>query len=220
VSLLQDAGFINPALLSLEYSLVPDAQYPTQIQQTVAGYRHALSIMENSSRICVAGDSAGGTLILSFLLALANHGEFEDLMPFSAVMISPWVKIISDSHVNTSSDYLDADTLHTYGRQYLGKKVAEDDPSASPGHCTDLKIWARASPTKGWFFAFGSEETLGADIRDLIGLLRKAGADVEAHEEKGHIHAWPVASLYLGETKEARLHGIRAIVKTIKRQLH
>lgn len=68
-------------------------------------------------------------------------------------------------------------------------------------------------------FMFGSEEVLGPDIRDLIALLRKARLQVDVSEEQDHIHAWPVASLYLGVSKEARLQGLRVIVKNIKTKL-
>ena len=67
VSLLEAAGFQNPALFALDYTLVPDAVYPRQLQETYFGYLHVLSIVKDPSRICVSGDSAGATLILSFL---------------------------------------------------------------------------------------------------------------------------------------------------------
>lgn len=76
VSLLKLAGYRTPALFALEYSLVPDAIHPTQLQQTIAGYEHVYSIIGDASRICVGGDSAGATLILSLLLSigqLSNH---------------------------------------------------------------------------------------------------------------------------------------------------
>ncbi|KAF2257952.1 Arylacetamide deacetylase-like protein [Lojkania enalia] len=211
VSLLKDAGFRNPALFALEYTLVPDAVYPTQLQETLAGYEYVLSIAQDSPRIVVGGDSAGATLILSFLLYITEHPELRHQRPGLAIMISPWVTIVSRNNQNTPSDYLNATSLGLYGRQYIGPKVPVDDPLVSPGNCKDIKKWADASPEHGWSFLFGSEEVLGPETRELISLLNSAGAEVSAYEEKGGIHAWPVASLYLGETKEDRLHGIRAI---------
>lgn len=49
VSLLKEAGYRNPAIFSLEYTLVPDAVYPAQLEQTVTGYVHfgvTLSVWE------------------------------------------------------------------------------------------------------------------------------------------------------------------------------
>lgn len=216
LSLLKDAGYRNPALFALEYTLVPDAVYPTQLQETLAGYEYVLSIARDASRICVAGDSAGATLILSFLLYITDHPELRHQRPGLAVMISPWVTIVSKNNRNTPSDYLNANSLELYGRQYMGPKVPKEDTLVSPGNCKDLKKWRDASPEKGWFFLFGSEEVLGPETRDLIKLLQHAGVDVEYDEERGGIHAWPVASLYLGETKDERLHGLRDIVKVTR----
>src|SRR3954471_17175012 len=73
LSLLKDSGrFQNPAIFALEYTLVPDASYPAQLYQTVAGYEYVLSMIQDPSKICVSGDSAGATLILSLLLHIAS----------------------------------------------------------------------------------------------------------------------------------------------------
>jgi acetyl esterase/lipase len=213
VSLLKDAGFRNPALFALEYTLVPDAVYPTQLQETLAGYEYVLSIARNSSRIVVGGDSAGATMMLSFLLYITDHPELRHQKPGLAVMISPWVTIVSRNNRNTASDYLDSSSLELYGRQYIGPKVPSDDPLVSPGNCKDVKKWTDASPYKGWIFLYGSEEVLGPETRGLIGMLKSSGTDVEVHEERAGIHAWPVASLYLGETKDERLKGLKDIVR-------
>lgn len=219
VTLLKEAGYRNPALFALEYTLVPDAVYPTQLQETLAGYEYVLSIARGSTRICVAGDSAGATLILSFLLYITDHPELRHQPPGLAVMISPWVTIVSRNNRNTESDFLNAHSLELYGRQYTGPKVPSDDSLVSPGNCRDIKKWRAASPEKGWYFWFGSEEVLGPETRSLIALLKQTGREVGYNEEKGGIHAWPVASLYLGETKDDRLHGLRDIVRVIRSRI-
>lgn len=218
VTLLKAAGFKNPALFALEYTLVPDAVYPKQIQECYFGYQHVLDIVGDPSKICVAGDSAGATLVLSLLLYLSDS-ELEQQLPGHACMISPWVSIISENNRNTASDYLDAASLRLYGSQYIGKKVPHDDPLVSPGHCKDPSRWAKASPSKGWSFLFGSEEVLGPETHSLIEVLEKAGQEVDVHEEPGSIHAWPVALLYLGESRQERLHGLGNAVDIMAKRL-
>jgi acetyl esterase/lipase len=215
VSLLKAAGYRNPALLSLEYTLVPDEVFPTQILEVMAGYEYVLSIAQDSTRIVVGGDSAGATLILSFLLYTSDHIRLQHQRPGLAVMISPWVTIVSEKNQDTASDYLSRGSLELYGRQYIPPKVPVDDALVSPGNCRDAKKWISASPEKGWYFIYGSEEVLGPETRSLIDLLTKANLDVGYSEEKGGIHAWPVASLYLGATRDERLHGLNDIVQAI-----
>jgi acetyl esterase/lipase len=218
VTLLKAAGFENPALFALEYTLVPDAVYPTQIQECYLGYQHVLNLVDDPSLICVSGDSAGATLILSLMLYL-SESELGDQLPGHACMISPWVSVISEKNRNTASDYLDADSLRLYGLQYIGTKVPYDDPLVSPGNCKDPERWARASPSMGWSFLFGSEEVLGPETHDLIEVLRKGGQEVYVEEEEGQIHAWPVALLYLGESRESRLLGLSNIVSAMAKRL-
>jgi acetyl esterase/lipase len=222
-TLLKTWGFRNPAIFALEYTLVPDACYPTQLQQTMAGYKHILSIMPDTSRVCVSGDSAGALLILSLLLHLAQTNdsgiEMNSVRPGMALLISPWVTLMSRKYKNTRSDYLDVDTLHLYAHQYTGKKIAVDDALVSPGNCKDPELWRQASPSKGFGFLFGSDEVFAPEIRDLVMLLRKTGANVETREEEGGIHAWPVATLFLSGTREGRQKGLNTIVHMISERM-
>ncbi|KAH6625790.1 Alpha/Beta hydrolase protein [Boeremia exigua] len=216
VTLLKAAGYRNPALFALEYTLVPDATYPVQLHETLAGYQYVLSLAQSSTRVVVGGDSAGATLILSFLLYLTDHAELRHQQPGLAVMISPWVTIVSKNNRNTASDFLNDKSLEQYGRQYIGTKVSETNSMVSPGHCTDAKKWSDASPDYGWYFLYGSEEVLGPETRELISLLKSVDTQVDEWEEQGGIHAWPVASLYLGESREERLGGLQSMVGAIK----
>jgi acetyl esterase/lipase len=222
-SLLITSGFRNPAIFALEYTLVPDACYPTQLQQTMAGYKHVLSIIQDSSKVCVSGDSAGALLILSLLLHLAhtsdNEIEMDSIRPGMAILISPWVTLVSEKDKNTPSDYLDTDSLHLYAHQYAGKKVAVNDPLISPGNCKDVELWRQASPSKGFGLLFGSVEVFAPEIRDLAMLLHKAGINVVTREEQGEIHAWPVATLFLSSKREERQRGLKTIVHMISEHM-
>ena len=219
VSLLKDAGYDNPALFALEYTLVPEATYPTQVQQALAGYKYVLSIVDGPSYICVSGDSAGATLILSLLLCLSDYSALRNKMPGLAVIISPWAAIISSKNQNTQSDYLNAESLHLYGSQYIGTKATVNDALVSPGRCKDLSWWRRASPTAGWFFIYGAEEVFAPETRDLIDVLKRADVNVAEHEEKGWVHAWPVVKLFLCNTQEDTQSRLQSIVRVTKQRI-
>jgi acetyl esterase/lipase len=221
---LLSKDFHNPAILALEYTLVPDASYPTQLHQAIAGYKYLQSIT-SFNQIIVGGDSAGASIILSLLLHLGNgfkgeseigNGTARQLgLPGMAVLISPWVTLVSGKDKNTRSDYLDAENLHRYARQYSGTKVSVHDPLISPGKCRDVSWWRKAAPEKGFFISYGADEVFMPEIKDLIALLEKADVRVESQEAEGGIHAWPVASLFLCSTREERTKGLREIVKQI-----
>ncbi|KXT11064.1 hypothetical protein AC579_8546 [Pseudocercospora musae] len=213
LTLLKQAGYDNPALFALEYTLVPEATYPTQVQEALAGYKYVLSIADDPSRICVSGDSAGATLVLSLMLAVSGYSSLKNKMPGFAVIISPWATIISSKNQNTTSDYLNAESLHLYGSQYIGKNGSPDNALVSPGRCNDLSWWKRASPSQGWYFMYGSEEVFQPEAKDLIAQLRKAEVRVDEDEEQGWIHAWPIVKLFLCNEQAERQSGLRRIVK-------
>ena len=219
VSLLKEAGYRNPAIFSLEYTLVPDAVYPAQLEQTVTGYEYVCKVIGDPSRICVGGDSAGATLILSLLLHIAKQSDNENRRPGYATLVSPWTTLLSTQNRNTASDFLDVNQLHVYARQYAGSEEKLHDPLVSPGVCKDGSWWAKASPTKGYCILYGSEEVFGPELRGLIRLWRKNGCAVSVREEPGAIHAWPVASMFLCETQAERQKGLRDIVKMIRQAI-
>lgn len=149
--LLCDAGFTNPALFALQYTLVPAAAFPTQLHQVRAGYdwllAHLAQIPSSSSsssasrpsardadhddnlepaaRVVLAGDSAGATLQLSLLHQLHQSSRVgspteHTRRPVLATLISPWCALVSPHNRDTASDYLCAESLHLYARQYAG----------------------------------------------------------------------------------------------------
>ncbi|KFZ14400.1 hypothetical protein V502_06085 [Pseudogymnoascus sp. VKM F-4520 (FW-2644)] len=226
--------FSNPAIFALDYSLAPESSFPSQVEQALAGYNYLLATKNIiPSRICIAGDSAGGTIMLSLLLRLARpnvdgrvsgklNGEAktavaESRKPGMACLISPWATLVSPAHRDTESDYLDAFRLHVFAHGYVGWKGSVYDPVASPGSCKDVDWWRRAAPLNGFAISYGSEEVLAQDIRGLVELLRGSGARVVADEDEGGVHAWPVAGLFLGSTKKSRIRGVRRMVDRIAR---
>ncbi|KAI3336463.1 Alpha/Beta hydrolase protein [Xylariaceae sp. AK1471] len=226
LDLLKKAGYDNPSIFALEYTLVPDNSFPKQIEEAIAGYEHVLLTVGDSRRVCVSGDSAGATIILSLLLHLANMDRHVDMIdrvakwrlakPTLAVLISPWVTLVSDRHHNTRSDYLDTRHLHIYAQEYSGDGTSSDDPLLSPGRCRDVSWWYRACPPQGLFVAYGNEEVFAPDIEDLVWFWRRNGINVSGQGQYGGIHAWPIASLFLSSEPNRRLEGLKALVQKIK----
>jgi acetyl esterase/lipase len=230
ISLLAVAGYRNPAIYALEYSLVPEATFPVQLEEALHGYSYALSMTDDPSKVCVSGDSAGAALVLSMLLVLGteNRERLDDdatiPMPALCVLISPWVTLISPLHKNTASDYLDATTLEEYAREYMGIIDRIEHPRfrldvSSPGKCRDPSDWQLAKPKHGFFITYGAEEVFAPDIKDFISFLRGNMIKVESSEEPGGIHAWPVASLFLSSSADKRLKGLKQIAGRIREKI-
>lgn len=229
LSMLSESGFKNPAIFALEYTLVPDGAFPKQLHEAIAGYDHVVSTVGDASKVCVSGDSAGATILLSLLLHVADRRFDQDKMnesgtwrlakPGLAAFISPWVTLISKKHRNTASDYLDGGNLHQYAREYAGKQAKTDDPLISPGDCRDAAWWRRACPAGGMYVAYGAEEVFAPEIESLIDFLRQNHVKVGSREEPGGIHAWPVAALFLASSINDRTKGLKSVVEYVRENI-
>lgn len=71
------------------YRLAPQFPFPCGLQDCLAAYLYLLTVVEPSS-IVLAGDSAGGGMVVSMLVTLRDRGV---PMPAGAVLISPWVDL-------------------------------------------------------------------------------------------------------------------------------
>ncbi|KAK8138186.1 hypothetical protein PG984_001566 [Apiospora sp. TS-2023a] len=230
VALLAQSGYRNPAIFALQYTLVPDDSFPTQLHQAIAGYQHVLSIVRDPAKVCVSGDSAGATIMLSLLLNRANMkhdansqlnetGDWRQERPRMAAFISPWTTLISPKHRNTPSDYLDEERLHEFALDYANRKIEADDPLISPGNCRDAQWWERACPSGGIYVAYGTEEVFAPEIEDLVSFWETHGVNASSRAEEAGIHAWPVASLFLCTSATNRQKGLKALVEQIKENI-
>ncbi|GAB1320101.1 hypothetical protein MFIFM68171_10311 [Madurella fahalii] len=193
LSVLSSSGYRNPAIFALEYTLVPDASFPTQVEEAMKGYEHVLSKARDPSIVCAP------------------------TAPKAKVQTPTGISIGSRNlHLR---DYLDAQQLHRYGRQFAGSGISETDPRVSPGCCNDISWWKRSSPSQGIFITYGTDEVLAPDIEGLVDTLRNAGVIVESKPESGGIHAWPVASLFLSSSRDDRLDGLMTMTREIRQRI-
>src|SRR5229473_8703067 len=73
-----------------DYRLAPENRFSAAIDDAVAVYRALLSAGYSPQRIVVSGESAGGGLTLSLLLAVRAAGV---ALPAAAALFSPWTDL-------------------------------------------------------------------------------------------------------------------------------
>mgnify|MGYP001582403019 CR=1 FL=1 len=76
----------NSKALIVHYRLAPEVPFPGGLEDCLAAYHHLLEQGIKPQDITVAGDSAGGGLVLSTLLALRDEGTE---LPANAIVLSP-----------------------------------------------------------------------------------------------------------------------------------
>ena len=93
-------------VVGLDYRLAPQHRFPAGLDDCVAAYQALLDAGEDPKHLAIAGDSAGGGLTASTLLALKQRGL---PLPAAAWLLSPAVDLGADEfkpHHDSKWDYL------------------------------------------------------------------------------------------------------------------
>jgi acetyl esterase/lipase len=170
-------------VLSINYRLAPEYAFPAQIEDATAAYHWLLASGIQAQDIVMAGDSAGGNLVLASLLTLRDAG---DPLPTAVALLSPWVDLAATgSSFRTLADadpYLVPHCLEEAARRYLGKVDART-PLASPLY-GDLRGLPPA------LIQVGSDEILLDDAVRLAQRLHASGGRADLEIWQGMWHVW------------------------------
>jgi acetyl esterase/lipase len=171
--------------LGIDYRLAPEHPFPAPVEDTVAAYRYLLDSGIKPNRIALAGDSAGGGLVVGAMLAIREAGL---PMPGCGWCISPWVDMeaLGASFVDRAETdpTVQKATIQMMAQWYLG--------DADPRHPHAAPIYGDLRGLPPLLIQVGAAETL---LDDSIALARKAGmADVPVELQiwPEMIHIWHI----------------------------
>ncbi|KAH7397174.1 hypothetical protein BKA66DRAFT_521683 [Pyrenochaeta sp. MPI-SDFR-AT-0127] len=88
--LQRHARKLKARVLAPKYRLAPQFPFPCGLYDCLATYLYLLEEKHDPSTIILAGDSAGGGMVLSMLVTLRDQGV---PLPAGAILISPWVDL-------------------------------------------------------------------------------------------------------------------------------
>lgn len=126
---------VDISILSLAYTLAPQALHPAFIQQGLSALRYLIEkTNRDPSTILIAGDSAGGNLVANLLLHLGHkHPECTEYTLSKklkgALLISPWIFFDTTSpsfEANRHSDYLTKIALNKASAAFIGPNATHD----------------------------------------------------------------------------------------------
>jgi monoterpene epsilon-lactone hydrolase len=126
--------------LALDYRLAPEHPFPAAVEDAVSGYRYLLSRGISPGRIAIAGDSAGGGLVVAAMLAIRQAGLAQ---PACGWCISPWVDM--EAIGETMSTKAEADPM-------VQRRVSSKWPGSISAAPTRAHHWPRQSTPilKAW----------------------------------------------------------------------
>lgn len=181
------ADLLRVRVLGLRYQLAWQAPHPAARDRLVAVYTELLRT-HNSQHIAIAGDSAGGGLVMSAVLKIRDDGL---PMPGVVGLISPWADVskTGDSMVVASGHdpLLNYDkNLAAAARLYAGEKDLRD-PSVSPIYADFSKGFP---PT---YISSGTRDLFLSHASRLQRKLTDAGVENSLHVYEGMWHVFQIA---------------------------
>ncbi len=175
----------NCVALALDYRLAPEHPFPAPVEDAVAAYKHLLAQGFAPERIAIAGDSAGGGLVVAAMVAIRDAGLPQ---PGGGWCLSPWIdmealgesmetRAVADPMVQRAG-------ILEIARAYLG--------GADPRSPLAAPLYADLTGFAPLLIQVGAAETL---LDDAIRLAQRAGAadvrvDLQVWPEM--IHVWPL----------------------------
>lgn len=186
---------VKVSIFALDYHLAPEFLYPTQLEEAVAAYEYLLSEMViPAEKVVVAGDSAGGHLVLSMLVSLRQRSS----LPKSggAMLFSPWLSLHHTPRTNTETDVLSASFLRATARRFLGLARADREETMVDPLLEFLNPhpeidWDAVLPSWLWVSA-GTNEIMFDDLVAWTQALEKnLGSERVGWEwGEGEVHDW------------------------------
>ena len=190
------ARLTSRRVFSLNYRLAPEHRYPAALDDAVAAYEWLLAHEGiSASAISIAGDSAGGGLVLGTLLRARDAGL---PLPACAVCFSPLTDLAGEGESQRFNDgrcaMFRSGNVHEFAPAYLGGESAHN-AYASP-------VYADLRGLPPLLLQVGSTELLLDDARRVHHKILEAGGDSELEIYADVAHCWQMLD---GLVPEARI---------------
>lgn len=177
---------IDVAIVAVDYRLAPEHPFPAPLEDGLkVWYALRRGDIHNIDcrRLCVAGDSAGGTLAAGLCVALKERGEEQ---PLCQALVYP---VLTDSEeLRSMQAHANAPLLTAAGLAgslagYVPNEKLRNNPQALALKNSDATGLATA------FIGVAEFDPLFDHGLEYAKLLRLAGVDVDLHTGRGLVHA-------------------------------
>ncbi len=183
-------------VFSLNYRLAPEHRFPSALDDAVAAYQWLLGQGVPASMISLAGDSAGGGLVLGLLLRARDMGLPS---PACAVLFSAWTDLAGTGESvrfnNGRCDMFRPENVTEFAAAYLGD-ASPFDSYASPA-------FADLEGLPPLLLQVGSTELLLDDSRRVHDKIQEARGVSRLEVYDDVFHCWQMMDGLVPEARAA-----------------
>lgn len=183
-------------VLLVDYRLAPEFPYPAQLNDAVAVYRGLLARGVAAGSIALAGDSAGGNLVLATALALRAAAL---PLPGALLAFSPWADLSHSGAsigTNAAADTMIPPALLARMAELYRGGAAVTDPLVSP-------LFGDFRGLPPLLVHAAAQEVLCDDALRVVAAAQAAGVEAECRLWPRVPHAFPVFAQLLPEARTA-----------------
>jgi len=196
-----------------DYRLAPEHPFPAPIHDVLRAYEWLLEQGIAGKSIVLAGESAGGAMVVSVMVAARNKGL---ALPAGGVAISPWANLEHTGASMFNRDGYDPacsrESLNLLARSFLGEALP-NHPMASP-------VFADVTELPPIMIQIGENEVMLSDAMRLATHLGDHRVRVTLEVWPGMFHAWHFYATILPEAMQAMTNSARFIEQVLQDAAH
>ncbi len=170
---------------SMDYAMAPEAPFPGSMDSAVTIYRHMLEVGLKAENIIVAGDSGGGNLVMSMIMALKAK---KITLPGGIFLISPLLDSKRSHPTHQLLKHKEPwvnEAISNMTITLVANGIPLDNPYLSP-------VYGDLDNLPPLLIHVGTDEVLLGDSLTLANKAAIGGADVTLRVYKDMFHAWHI----------------------------
>jgi acetyl esterase/lipase len=201
-------------VVSVDYRLAPEHPYPAAVEDAWAAtlwvVERGPELGADTTRLAVAGDSAGGTIAAVMAQRARDAGGPPIAFQLLWYPSTSWDTTLPSFTENATAPILDAEAIAAFSRWYAGElDPANPPPGMAPGRAQNLSNLPPA------YIGVAGHDPLRDDGIRYGELLAAAGVPVEVHNAETMVHGYLGYAGVVPAATAAQDRGLAALRKAL-----